>query len=166
MHKYIANFSPKFSVWILNDTPHNLVLIYERVSPDCRTPGTIIAPMNITITDVQSQSSNFSRKWEKSESRRLKMKNARNGHNHSSQAWYNRITNFKFECFYTPLGRGLAAPTTPQRKRERFSKNSDELFAEKDWRNATYGDNKNISDTRRCGRRSCLHRQSRKDRQR
>ena len=30
MHKYIANFSPKFSVWILNDTPHNLVLIYER----------------------------------------------------------------------------------------------------------------------------------------
>ena len=35
------------------------------------------------------------------------MKNARNGHNHSSQAWYNRITNFKFECFYTLLVRGL-----------------------------------------------------------
>ena len=50
------------------------------------------------------------------------MKNARNGHIHSSQAWYNRITNLRFECFYTPLGRGLAAPTTPQRKEKDSAK--------------------------------------------
>ena len=52
-------------------------------------------------------------------------------------------------AFIHRLAEGFT-PTTPQRKRERFSKNSDELFAEKDWRNATYGDNKNISDTHRC----------------
>ena len=78
------------------------------------------------------------------------MKNAQNGHDHSSQAWYNRTTNLKFECIYTLLVRGLPPLKPCTEKIERISKNSDELFAEKDWRNATYGDNKNISDTRRC----------------
>lgn len=32
---------------------------------------------------------------------------AQKGHIHNSQAWYIRITNLKFECRYTPLGRGF-----------------------------------------------------------
>ena len=78
------------------------------------------------------------------------MKNARIGHIHSSQAWYNRTTNLKFECFYTLLVRGLPPLKPRTEKIERISKNSDELYAEKDWRNAINGDNKNISDTHRC----------------
>ena len=48
------------------------------------------------------------------------MKNARNGHNHSSQAWYNRTTNLKFECFYTLLVRGRL-PLRPRIKKEKES---------------------------------------------
>lgn len=48
------------------------------------------------------------------------MKNARNGHIHSSQAWYNRTTNFQFECFYTLLVRGVH-PYAPEDKKEKDS---------------------------------------------
>ena len=48
------------------------------------------------------------------------MKNARNGHIHSSQAWYNRTTNLRFECFYTPLVRGLP-PLKPCTEKEKDS---------------------------------------------
>ena len=48
------------------------------------------------------------------------MKNARNGHNHSLQAWYNRTTNFQFECFYTLLVRGRL-PLRPRIKKEKES---------------------------------------------
>ncbi len=48
------------------------------------------------------------------------MKNARKGHIHNLQAWYIRITNLKFECRYTPLGRGFH-PYDPEQKKEKES---------------------------------------------
>lgn len=141
MHKYVAKYFLRFLGVILNDTAYTLVLIYRESFtrlPHSQHDNCADKYYNNRCAVAKLQ---FLTGVRKNESRRLKMKNARNGHIHSLQAWYNRTTNLKFDCFYTPLGRGLAAPTTPQRKRERFSKNSDELFAEKDWRNATYGDN-------------------------
>ena len=75
------------------------------------------------------------------------MKNARNGHNHSLQAWYNRITNLRFECFYTPLVRGRL-PLRPRIKKEKDSaKIQENYLLKKDWRYTINGDNKNIPDT-------------------